>query len=100
MSSTHALIINYDDFGAQVFARRIIGFQWWQWDSHGDSDPQTSSDIRVVIFKDISVEAVKAKSPINERCKVDFRYVSYDESIKYLDNIRKTLMVLGTLISE
>ena len=86
-ASSKALILSYDDLGPQVLAHDLIGFQWWQWDNHGNSNPKTKYDIRVIIFKGISLETVKNQYPINQNRKVDFRYISYNESIKYLDRI-------------
>jgi len=86
-SSTKTLILSYDDFGPQILAYEFLGFQWWQWDNHGDSDPRTKYDIRVAIYKDVSLEIVKNKYPVNRNNKLDFRYVTYDECLEYLDKI-------------
>ncbi|OJJ15023.1 hypothetical protein BKI52_39850 [marine bacterium AO1-C] len=86
-SSSKTLMLSYDDFGPQVLAHEFIGFQWWQWDAHGDADPKTKYDIRVIVFKGISLETVKNQYPINQKLKIDFRYASYAKSIQYLDKI-------------
>ncbi|WP_271784857.1 hypothetical protein [Aquimarina algiphila] len=84
-STSKTMILNYDDFGPQILAYDFLGFEWWQWDNHRDSDPKTKYDIRVIIYKDVSLEIVKNKYPINRNSKVDFRYASYNGCIEYLD---------------
>ncbi len=83
------LVLNYESFGPQVMAHELLGFQWWQWNAHGDSDPKTTYDIRVVVYKDISLDTVKDNYPVDEDKKLDFRYISYHQSILYLDSIIK-----------
>ncbi|WP_143569776.1 hypothetical protein [Tenacibaculum agarivorans] len=88
-SSSNTLLLNYDDLGPQILAHNLIGFQWWQWNNHGssDSNDKTEYDIRVIVFKNISTEIVKKKYPVDEKLKLDFRYISYNETITYLDKI-------------
>ena len=86
-STANTLILSYDDFGPQVVAHDLLGLQFWQWDSQGDPDPKTTYDIRVIVYKDISLESLKKDYPINRDQKIDFRYLSYDGSIEYLDSL-------------
>jgi hypothetical protein len=82
-------VFDYEDFGPQAMAWGKIGMQWWQWDNHGDRDPKTKYDIKVVVYADMSLDEIKQIFPINKDRKRDFRYIEYDDSIKYLDrNIR------------
>jgi len=84
------LILNYDDFGPQAMAWKTIGMQWWQWDHHGDSDPNTKYDIKVVVYRNIPLEAVKERFPVVKEQKKDYRYLAYDKALEYLDkNIKE-----------
>jgi hypothetical protein len=89
-SSKSYAIFDYEDFGPQSMAWEIIGMQWWQWDNHGDSDPNSKCDIKVVVYSDVSLKEMKSLFPINKAKKKDFRYMEYHDSIKYLiRNIEK-----------
>ena len=48
--SSKDLTLNYYDFGLQCMCYELIGYDWWQWDNHGDSDPKTTCDIKVVVY--------------------------------------------------
>lgn len=79
------VLFNYEDFGPQAMAWETIGMQWWQWDNHGDSDPNSIYDIKVVVYRDISLKEIQSVFPVVEAAKKDFRYIEYTEAIKYLD---------------
>ena len=85
-SSKPYTVFNYDDFGPQAMAWKTIGMQWWQWDNHGDSDPKSKCDIKVVVYTDMSLDEIKLLFPINRTKKKDFRYLQYNDSLKYLEN--------------
>jgi hypothetical protein len=63
-----------------------IGMQWWQWDSHGDSDPVSKYDIKVVVYKGIQLERIKKLFPLDKSQNKDFRYFEYHDSMKYLND--------------
>ena len=79
------VLFNYEDFGPQAMAWETIGMQWWQWDNHGDSDPNSTYDIKVVVYRDISLQKIKSIFPVVEAAKKDYRYIEYNEALKYLD---------------
>ena len=79
------LILSYNDFGPQLMAWETFGMQWWQWDQHGDSDPNTKYDIKIAVYRDIPLQEVKERFPVVKEFKRDYRYVEYDEAIKFLD---------------
>lgn len=86
-------VLQYDDFGPQAAAWELIGMEWWQWDSHGDSDPNTKYDIRVIIYRGISLANIKRLYPVIEEKKQDFRYLKYSKAIDYLnDNIKENII--------
>lgn len=87
--SQNILVLKYDDFGPQAAAWELIGTKWWQWDSHGDSHPDTEYDINVVVYRGISLDNVKARYPVIKEKKQDYRYLEYEKAIKYFDDTIK-----------
>ncbi len=79
-------LFTYGDFGPQVLAYETIGYQWYQWNSTGDSDPNKRDDITVVVYWDESLNAIKAKYPVDPDLKKDYRYLSFAAALNYLDN--------------
>ncbi len=83
-------IFEYEDFGPQSMIWKKIGMQWWQWDDHGDSDPRTRYDIKVVVYADRPLDEIKTLFPVDKNLKNDYRYFEYHEALKHLDeNIRE-----------
>jgi len=78
------IIFNYSDFGPQSRAYKLIGMEWWSWGNHGDSRFKVY-DIRVVVYKDISLDKVKKLYPTIKKKKQDYRYLKYADAIKYLN---------------
>ena len=85
----------YEDFGPQAMAWQTIGMQWWQWDDHGiSSDPNYKYDIKVVVYRGISLNEIESLLPVSKANKQDFRYIEYHDSIKYLNiNIDKVKQI-------
>ena len=79
------MILSYDDFGPQAIAWKTFGMQWWQWDNHGDSDPNTTYDIKIAIYRDIPLHEVKERFPVVLETKNDYRYIEYSAALNYLD---------------
>ena len=79
-----SVVLNYDAFGPQVIASEVIGMQWWQWQAHGDST-QKNYDIKVVVYKDVSIESIEKQYPVDSNKENDFRYLEYQAAIRYLD---------------
>ncbi|MFY9227435.1 MAG: hypothetical protein WAQ98_32485 [Blastocatellia bacterium] len=84
-TSKNALVLPYQKFGPQVVAYPLIGFEYYQWNSHGSSDPKQQDDINVVVYKDIDLELVKKQYPVIKD-KSDYRYVEFTEAIKFIDD--------------
>lgn len=80
----NALVLSYSDFGPQVIASEIIGMEWWQWQSHGESRP-TKYDIKVVIYNKIDIADIKKLYPVIEKQNQDYRYIEKSTALKYLD---------------
>jgi hypothetical protein len=79
------LLMEYSDFGPQSMCYGLIGFEWYQWDDHGDPDPRKRYDIKVVVYKDISLEKVEKSYPVSKDTNQDYRYVEYRDALEYLD---------------
>jgi hypothetical protein len=79
------IIFQYSDFGPQVLAHELIGFEWYQWERDGHPDPNYVYDIKVVVYKDIRLEEVKKIYPVIKAKQQDYRYVEYKEALEYLD---------------
>ncbi|MCL2523605.1 MAG: hypothetical protein FWF20_02130 [Betaproteobacteria bacterium] len=78
------LVLPYDAFGPQVIAYLLIGFEWYQWDNHGDSSPITEYDVRVVIYRDIPLYQVRKQFPVIIG-QQDYRYISYHDALAHCD---------------
>jgi len=83
-TSKHALVLDYDDFGPQAMAWETIGMEWWQWDSHGNDNPDKQYPIHVVVYRDIKLEEVKSLYPVDKEKEQDYRYIEFNEAIQYL----------------
>jgi hypothetical protein len=78
------VVFNYKDFGPQVIASEIIGMEWWQWQPHGESRP-AQYDVKVVVYRNVTLERVKNIYPVISEQKQDYRYLEYDAALVYLD---------------
>ena len=77
--------MNYSDFGPQAAAWEYIGMEWWQWEPHGDSNPGMKYDIKVVVYRNISLSKVQEFYPVIEDKKQDYRYLEYTKALEYLE---------------
>jgi hypothetical protein len=80
-------IMRYDDFGPQAAVYEWLGNDWWQWQDEGDPDPQRHYDIRVVVYRNCTAEEVRRKYPTSQAALLDYRYISYDEATRRLDEL-------------
>lgn len=80
------LALEYRDFRPQAAAHELIGFEWYQWNSHGSSRPSETDDVKVVVYRNTSLDDVRRQYPvIHER--QDYRYVRYDDALAYCDRL-------------
>ena len=82
--SPYTIVLAYDDFGPQAMAFGLIGMDWWQWEGGGSWEPGDRFDIRVVVYRGLTLAAVQAEYPTVEG-KADYRYVSYDDAMAYFE---------------
>ncbi len=87
-ATKRVMILDYSAFGPQVAAYEVIGYEWHQWECHGDSNPDTAYDVKVVVYREMLLKDVQALYPVNEEAKQDYRYLEYIRVMDYL----KTMM--------
>jgi len=80
------LVLPYQAFGPQVLAHELIGFEWYQWNSHGSSNPLQYDDVRVVVYRNIPLSQVKKQFPVI-RERHDYRYLSYHDALAYCNQL-------------
>jgi hypothetical protein len=85
-SESATALFAYEDFGPPSMSNEIIGMDWWQWQEHGDSRPKTY-DIKVVVYRNIGLDAVKKKYPVVPEQLKDYRYAEYSKAVSYLDRL-------------
>jgi hypothetical protein len=78
-----AIVLSYEAFGPPAMAHTLIGSDWWQWQTHGESRP-TQYDIKVVVYRGIPLRKVKARYPVVPKKNKDYRYVEYRAAITFL----------------
>ena len=101
-------IFDYEDFGPQASAHQLLGMQWWQWQDHGESDPSTQYNIKVVVHQAALTKRIKREFPVAPTKQLDYRYVTFENAHAYLnqhidedrlptltDKLKKTRAKLG-----
>jgi hypothetical protein len=83
--SRNMMVLQYHDFGPQAAAYQAIGMEWWQWDNHGDPDPNFQYDVKVVVYRDIPLSQVREAYPVVKSKQQDFRYLAYTDAMAYLN---------------
>lgn len=89
--SPPSLALPYAAFGPQGAAHEVIGFEWYQWQSHGDSRPSGRDDVRVVVYDGLSLNRVQREYPVFEGKRQDYRYLSLRQALKYIDGLTNDL---------
>lgn len=90
--SRSTVVLTYADFGPQPMAYRVLGPKNYQW------DPQTpipfgDEPVRVVVFRNMDLEEVQQRYPVEQNRHLDYRYVTYADAMDYLDQkIRQNLL--------
>lgn len=84
--TTHprVVVLPYGAFGPQVLAYELIGYEWWQWQAHGDSRPREYA-VHVVVYDHATQQEVARRYPVEPKNYRDYRYLTYDRAIRYLD---------------
>lgn len=95
--SPGVFVADYGDFGVSHYSSKLIGEKVWQWGG-ADTHRPVSFDIKVVVYRGVSLELVKRSFPVIPEQKQDYRYVEYGMAVSYftdtlneLDAFMKTL---------
>ena len=80
---TNTIVLSYDDFGPQAMSYELIGKEWYQWNSQGPDDPNARDNIKVVVYRNVSVDEVRRKYPVIEK-QQDYRYLEYQPALDLL----------------
>ena len=80
---SRTVVVQYDDFGPQITSYKYIGMGWYQWDSQGGDDPNDIVDIRVVVYRNITLNEVEKMYPVIKQ-KQDYRYLEYKAALELL----------------
>lgn len=84
-TNVNSLLFDYLDFGPPSMSFNLLGQSWWSWESSGGSDPNQAYPVMVVVYSNISLEQIKLIYPINPKKKKDYRYISIEQAIQYLN---------------
>jgi hypothetical protein len=93
------VVLEYGAFGPQGIAYELVGFEWYQWASHGHEESDYRYNIKILVCEEDDVEAVKKRYPV-VKGKVDYRYVSRGKAIAFLDTRAKELEALAKTEDE
>jgi hypothetical protein len=80
----HTVLFRYDDFGAPSMHLGLVGSAWWSWEAGGSFEPGDVFDVRVVVYRERTREALEARFP-TVKAKSDYRFVSRADALEYLD---------------
>ncbi|GLQ76228.1 hypothetical protein GCM10007932_55910 [Vibrio penaeicida] len=78
-------VMNYHDFGPPSLSGKLLGVEWFQWQSHGDSKPR-NYPVKVVVYEGYELEKVESLYPVNSAKEQDFRYVTFDSAVDFIDS--------------
>jgi len=92
-------IFPYSAFGPQAAAYTLIGMEWWQWDSHGDSTDK-KYPIKIVVFWGQTQEETTKRHPVDQAKLLDFRYVEYLKAIQHIRSSIKEFKRAGLDASQ
>ena len=81
--TSNTIVLDYYDFGPQVMSYELIGLGKYQWNSQGPDDPNENDDVKVVVYRNISLNEVEKMYPVIER-KQDYRYLEYKSALNLL----------------
>jgi len=88
------LIMNYSDFNMEFNTHtlsEVLGPYVWQWSDASNDEPSSfdgDNDIKVIIYRATNTASFKVAKDlyaVDEAKQLDFRFVSYDDIIAYLN---------------
>lgn len=84
--SEGVFIAKYGDFGPPQLAGQLLGDKWWQWNDPENHKPVTY-DVKVVVYRGVSLADVERAFPVNPALKQDYRYVEYTKADLYFTKV-------------
>lgn len=93
------VLFRYDDFGAQSMQNGLLGSDWWSWEAGGSFEPGDAFDVRVVVHRGRTPEALAARFP-TVKGRSDYRFVSRVDALAYLDRMIAELRAIGAQPDE
>ncbi len=78
----NTLVIDYQAFGPPQLSSSLVGENYWQWYKQAPHRVE-QYDIKVVVFRNMPLDIVKKRYPVNVDKKLDFRYVEYSKAIAW-----------------
>lgn len=78
------LQLDYWDFGPSAASGGLLGMPCWQWARCCCSELGDRYDVRVVVYRNLDLAQVEQRYPTVPG-RSDFRLVSYDDALRYLD---------------
>jgi hypothetical protein len=91
-SDAGEVILPYSAFGPQAMACKLIGREWWQWQSHGGSRAR-DYPIKVVVFSEQTRDFTAGNHPVGRERVRDFRYVKCSKAVRHKESTIKELAV-------
>jgi hypothetical protein len=80
---TNHAVFNYEDLDPQVTSYELIGYEWYQWNSQGPDNPNERDNVKVVVYRGVSLKQIQRQYPVIEG-KQDYRYLEYSQALKHL----------------
>jgi len=71
-----ALVVDYKQFGPSQLSSSLLGQNYWQWQTRKEHSP-TRYDIKVIIYRNMTLSEVKKRYPVDAELKQDYRYLEY-----------------------
>lgn len=85
-TSPEIFLADYGDFGPPQLSRNLLGNKWWQWDDPDNHKP-VRYNVKIVVYRGVDIERVKAAFPVVPNLKQDYRYVEYGAASNYFTEV-------------
>lgn len=90
--SRSVVVLDYTDFGPQAMAYPLLDRRNLSWDPHAPLI-LGQGQIKVVVYRGVPEDAVRASYTPDRANNIDYRYISYGEALQYLDTqIQRNLL--------
>ncbi len=88
----NTVVLPYKAFGPGEDTLPLLGVYHWQWPDP-DNRPRRPMqyDIKVVVYRGVSLQNIQLQFPVLPEKKQDYRYLEYETAISFLDQRIKDL---------